>query len=343
MAIVVGENEINIDSEPDYYQNDPALLERLKKTVGLGKRFWTNPETTTCDLCFSAAKKLIAALNIEANTIDAVISVTQTPDYFMPGNAHILHKNLGLEKSAIAYDLEFGCSGYIYGLWTAAMMLNSGMKRILLVSGDTLSKVANKKDRTEAPLFGDAGSATIIDFDASAREIYFILKSDGNGVEHMLQPAGAYRNPSTPETKIEKTFEDGGIRCDENIFMNGFEIFNFTLTEQPQLLDEILEFSGKSKQDIDYFVMHQANVYIVETIMRKAKIPAEKSPSKVFSKFGNQNSASIPGTICSELSEAFAEKKQVVLQGFGIGLSWGACQLELENVKILKPEIYKRG
>jgi len=343
ISIVVGENKKCIDDEPSYYNGDKTQLERLKKTIGFGTRYWTNNETTTCDLCEQASKNLLKKLAIPVRSIDAIISATQTPDYYMPGNAHVLHKKLGLSKDTIALDLELGCSGFMYGLWLSFMMLNSGLKRILLVTGDTLSKVANKKDRTEAPLFGDAGSACIIDFDQDAKESYFILKSDGNGVDSMYQPAGAYRTQSSEETRVEKADKDGNIRTDENIYMNGFDIFNFTLTEQPKLLNEILEFSNKTKDEIDYFVLHQANVYIVETIIKKAKIEMEKAPSNVFSKYGNQNSASIPGAICEALSDCFANtKKQVVLQGFGIGLSWGACKLEFDNVVCLKPDVYKK-
>ena len=341
ISVVVGENKKEFALEPDYYNNDEKQLKRLKRMIGFDTRYWTNPETTTADLCQSAAEKIINKLSLNIEDIDAIISVTQTPDYYMPGNAHVIHRNLGFKKNTIAIDLEFGCSGYIYGLWTAGLMINSGLKRILLLTGDTLSKVANKKDRTEAPLFGDAGSATIIEYDEDADDTYFILKSNGNEIDSMLQPAGAYRTPSTEETRKELPDKDGNIRSQENIYMNGFEIFNFTLTEQPTLLNEILEYSNNSKENIDYFVLHQANVYIVETILQKLNIPLEKAPSKVFAKYGNQNSASIPSAICSELSDKFTDKnKKVLLQGFGIGLSWGACITNFKNTTIIKPTIY---
>lgn len=167
------------------------------------------------------------------------------------------------------------------------------------------------------------------------------MKSDGSGINSMLQPAGAYRVPSTEVTRRDIEDKDGNVRNQENIYMNGFEIFNFTLTEQPKLLDEILELSGNTKEDIDYFALHQANVYIVETILKKAKIPFEKAPSKIFAKYGNQNSASIPSVICSDLYDKFANgKKKVLMQGFGIGLSWGACIMDFENTICLKPQVY---
>lgn len=341
VSIVLGEEKKVFANEPEYYNNDEEQLAKLKKMIGFDTRYWSKPETTTADLCRQAAKNLLEKLNIDKNTVDAIISVTQTPDYYMPGNAHVIHRDMGFPKETAAFDMEFGCSGYVYGLWSAFMMINSGLKRVLLLTGDTLSKSANKKDRTEAPLFGDSGSATVIEYDENAGDAYFMLKSDGNGIESMLQPAGAYRTPSTDETRKEIADKNGNIRSQENIYMNGFEIFNFTLSEQPKLMNEILEFSNTTKEDIDYFVLHQANVYIVETILKKAKIPFEKAPSKIFAKYGNQNSASIPSAICEDLRDRFNDgAKKVLMQGFGIGLSWGACVLDMKDTVCLQPEIY---
>lgn len=341
MAATLGEIYHDFSKEPEYYNNDLKQLEKLKKMIGFGGRYWAKDTTTTLDLCLDATQKLLKELNIDASSIDAIVSVTQTPDYHMPGNAHVIHQKLGCNKETAAVDLEFGCSGYVYGLWTACLMLNPNLRRVLLITGDTLSKVGNKKDRTVAPIFGDSGSATIIDFDENAEDTFFILKSNGSGIDCLLQPAGAYRNPSTEETRKEVPDKDGNIRSQENFYMNGFDVFNFTLTEQPKLLDEILEFANVTKEDIDYYVLHQANVYIVETILRKAKIPFEKAPTKIFEKFGNQNSASIPSAICEDLSNKFLNgSKKVLMQGFGIGLSWGACITNFDNVVCLKPQVY---
>lgn len=343
ISSVLGENQIKFEQEPQYYGNNEKQLQKLKKMIGFDTRYWANETTTTADLCEQAAKNLIKELNIEPDSIDAIISVTQTPDYYMPGNAHVIHRNMGFPKTTLAFDIEFGCSGYIYGLWSAYTMINSGLKRILLLTGDTLSKVGNKKDKTVAPIFGDAGCATLLEYDENAGKSYFILKSNGGGIDCLLQPAGAYRTPSSEGTRKEVEDIEGNIRTAENFYMNGFDVFNFTLTEQPKLLDEILEFSGNIKEDIDYFVLHQANVYIVETILNKAKIPLEKAPSKIFAKYGNQNSASIPSAICSDLKDKFVnEKKKVLMQGFGIGLSWGACITDLENTVCLEPTVYKK-
>ena len=338
MSTTLGQNKIKIEDEPFYFNNDINFLSRLQKTIGFGIRYQAKQDTTACDLCLDAALDLLTKTNLSGKDFDALIFITQTPDYYMPGNAHIIHKKLNCSKETLALDIELGCSGFVYGLWIAYTLIETGANRVLLLTGDTLSKVINPKDRTEAPLFCDVGCATIIERKENTPS-FFILKSDGRGANIMLQPAGAYRTPSSDKTRLEEADADGNIRSAENFYMNGFETFNFTLTEQPTLLKEILKMAQKDTDDIDYFIFHQGNNYIVNTLARSARLPAAKVPL-IFSEYGNQSSSSIPGTICAALSQSFSKKKQVVMQGFGIGLSWGACQLELNNPLILKPRVY---
>ncbi len=340
LSAVVGDKEIAIDDEAAYYPDSEAL-QRLKKTIGFNKRRVAGSRVTTADMCRQAAQKLLSALNLAPADFDAVISVTQTPDYYMPGNAHVIHRDLGFSQDCIAYDLEFGCSGFINGLFMAYMMAGQGFKRVLLLTGDTLSKIINIKNRADAPIFGDAGSAVVVEAVQEISPSYFCLRSDGKGLDMMIKRAGAYRMPSSSVTAQEQIDAKGNISSLENFYMNGFEVFNFTMTEQPALLRRILEFSGKTPESIDYFIMHQANKYIVETIAKKSGISLQKTPCRTFSDFGNQSSASIPVTICHELADDIsANMRNVLLQGFGIGLSWGACQIQLNKPVILKPEIY---
>lgn len=336
----MGEQFSRIDDSPEHYNNDAAFLRRLKKSIGIDSRYIAAPGTTTSDLCHNAATKLLAAMRVPAASIGALISVTQTPDYSMPGNAHVLHHSLGLSQAAPALDVGLACSGYVYGVWLAAMMAASGISRVLLVAGDTMSKAVNKKDRTTAPLFGDAGSATLVERVENAPPMYFALRADGAGLKNMYIPAGACRMPSDEATRAEVCDEKGCMRSQEDFFMDGFGTFAFTMAEQPRLLRDILALSHKDAGAVDFFIFHQANSYIVQTITKKAGIPPEKAPSDIFTRYGNQSSASIPAVLCS-LAERLAGKKcSVVLQGFGQGLSWGACQTELENVMCLPPAVY---
>jgi 3-oxoacyl-[acyl-carrier-protein] synthase-3 len=334
-----GGREISIDDEAGYYESREQL-ERLKRTIGFDRRWVVDGTVTSADLCLQAARELMDRCALEAADFDAVVFVTQTPDYCMPGNAHVLHRALSLPRSCIAFDLVYGCSGYVKGLFLAFMLAEQGFRRILVLTGDTLSRIIDVRNRADAPVFGDAGCATVVERCDGESPSWFCLYSDGSGLETMWQQAGAYRCPSSEETRREIVDEKGNVRCRDDFYMNGFEVFNFTLTEQPPLLRDILEYSGCPADGVDFFVFHQANRYIIETIVKKAGIPLAKAPRRTFSEFGNQSSASIPFTICNELSEALEGKRaRMVLQGFGIGLSWGACLLDFDGVTILEPRV----
>lgn len=339
ISSVYGDIKIDIDDEIEYYNNDVAQLEKLKKMIGFQTRYVTSKNITTSDMALQATKTLLEKMSYKPEDFDAIIFVTQSPDYNMPGNAHVIHKALKFPKDCIAIDMEFGCSGFLFGYFQANLMLQAGCKRVLLLTGDTLSKIIDVRNRADAPVFGDGAAACVVEKTDDNNETYFTMYSDGSGLETMWQQACGYRMPSSEETKKEIVDEKGNVRTLENFYMNGFDVFNFTLSEQPKLLKDVLEFS--KKDNIDYFIMHQANKYIIETIIKKAKIDLSKAPLKTFSKFGNQSSASIPNTICYELSNVVKDKCTVLMQGYGIGLSWGACVTDMKNVVCVEPQIYK--
>ncbi len=337
IASIVGENVIKIDDEKIYYKNEKQI-ERLKKSIGFDSRHVVSENVTTYDLCKKAAINVMSKLKLEPKDFDAIISVTQTPDYYMPGNAHLLHGDLGFRKECIAIDLELGCSGFIYGLFQAYMLCENFAQRVLLLNGDTLSKIVNVKNRIDAPVFGDAGTATVIQHTSEENLSYFILNSDGNGSQLMIRKASAFRFPSNEKTRAIQVDENGNEYTDEDFYMSGGDVFTFTLNTQPQLLENILMYSNSTKNEIDYFVFHQANKFIVDNIALKCNLDINKVPIKHFSQYGNQSGASIPATICSELT--YVSNKSIVLQGFGIGLSYGACKIDTRNLIVLPIEIY---
>jgi 3-oxoacyl-[acyl-carrier-protein] synthase-3 len=256
--------------------------------------------------------------------------VTQTPDYFQPATSCVIHGKLGLSKDCAALDINLGCSGYVYGLWFAAMMVSSGScKRVLLLAGDTLSRCVSPHDSAVAPLFGDAGSAAIIENGSDDYSITFALHSDGSGYHHLIMRGGAFRDKSSNlNEKIEK--EQDSLRDETHLHMNGAEIFNFSITEIPALIEEVLALSNWTKEEIDYFILHQANKFIVQNIARKIRVNKDKAPYNVFEKYGNQSSASIPVSICENLHEDIgSQSMKIVLVGFGTGLSWAACVLSI--------------
>ncbi|MDF2153931.1 3-oxoacyl-[acyl-carrier-protein] synthase III C-terminal domain-containing protein [Vibrio sp. CAU 1672] len=325
----------SIDDEVELYGGNEKQIARIKKAIGLNKRHVVTGGLTSLDLCLFATLKLFNDLNIDKGAIDGLIFVTQTPDHFQPSNAAILHGKLGLEPSVASFDVSLGCSGYVYGLWLAHMMIEAGAcKNVLLLAGDTLSQCVNPRDRSTAPLFGDAGSATLVQGVSGSSDSYFSLHTDGSGSGHIVQPAGAFRKPMSEETQKESVDDDGNYRSDNDLYMNGAEVFNFAIKTEPQAIKDILEFSGKSPDDIDYIFFHQANQYIISNIIRRLKVSKSKAPSDIVGLYGNQSSASIPCTICHTLGGKDMPVDDVVLSGFGVGLSWASAVLSLKNTHV---------
>ena len=344
IVTVVPQIEKSIDDEIDLYGGNEKQIERIKKAIGLNKRLVTDGETTSVDLCHQAAMHLISGLSINKSEIDGLIFVTQTPDHFQPSNAAIMHGRLDLEKSCASFDVNLGCSGYVYGLWMAHMMISSGTcSKVLLLAGDTISKYVNPKDRSTAPLFGDAGSATLVEKTDKDSLSFFSLHTDGTGSDFIKVPAGGFRCPSNEATSIAIEDAEGNWRSQDDIYMNGGEVFNFSIKTEPAAINEILEYSEISIDEIDYVVFHQANKYIITNIARRIKLPLDKVPCDTVSKYGNQSSASIPSTINDALNQQVSEsKQQLVLSGFGVGLSWASAVVNLESIYCPSIKIFKK-
>ncbi|HAU8252185.1 TPA: ketoacyl-ACP synthase III [Vibrio vulnificus] len=332
-----------IDDEVSFYGGNEKQIARIKKAVGLDKRHVVEAGITALDLCVEASEKLVEVLNIDRSTIDAVIFVTQTPDHFQPSNAAILHGKLGLSTNVAAFDVSLGCSGYVYGLWVAHMMVQTNAcQNVLVLAGDTLSQCVNVRDRSTAPLFGDAGSATLVQKSTSSLPSYFSLHTDGSGSQHIVQPAGGFRMPFSDLTQEETMDDEGNWRSQNDLYMNGAEVFNFAIKTEPQAISDILELGEKTIDDIDYIFFHQANQYIISNIVRRLKCPKEKAPSDIVSLYGNQSSASIPCAISHTLGNQDLAVKDVVLSGFGVGLSWASAMLSLENTYVSEVLILNR-
>ena len=340
----VPENFRLLEDEVDIlYGGDLKKINRIKKSIGLNKRHIVQGDVTTSDLCEVAAVKLLQEMDIDKKTIGAIIFVSQTPDYFQPATAAYLHGKLALSEQCSAFDVNQGCSGYIYGLWLAHMMIEtSSCEKILVLAGDTLSRVVNPLDTNVAALFGDAGTASLIEKSAGEQYSYFMFHTNGSKFDTIIQPEGAFRTPTKSVIKDERIFETTTKRFLNNLYMDGAEVFNFAIEVEPKAIREILEMSNTTEEDIDYLVFHQANKYIISNIARRLKFPQSKTPSDTTGKYGNQSSASIPCTICDALnSEVKAKKIKLVLSGFGVGLSWATCQLECDKIYCPDVVFYK--
>ncbi|MFP4166656.1 MAG: ketoacyl-ACP synthase III [Opitutales bacterium] len=332
----VPKTEKCIDDEAHLFGGNLRQIERLKKTIGLDRRRVAGSGITAADLCESAARRLMERLDLPLAGPDAILCVTQTADYSQPCNAAVLHGRMDLPKDCAAFDVNLGCSGYVYGLWLAhSMIASGGCERVLLLAGDTISRLVHPKDRAVAPLFGDGGSATLVRRKQGAPPAWFSLESDGHGADHLIVPAGGMRRPSTEATRQAEPDASGNIRSPENLFMDGSEIFNFSVREEPRALQEIAAYAGLALTDVDYFVFHQANRYILNSIAKRLKLDPARVPVKTVERFGNQSSASIPCALCAELGESLTRQPAtVLLSGFGVGLSWANAIADTSGLRV---------
>ncbi|MDD2228154.1 MAG: ketoacyl-ACP synthase III [Candidatus Cloacimonetes bacterium] len=317
----------------DFFSEAEAIA--IVEKTGVYQRRFVDDDTCSSDLCFAATEKLIEDNNLERDEIDLMVFISQTPDYRMPATSFLLQSRLKLSTDTIVFDVNMGCSGFIHGLFIVySMMHNLKLRKALLLNGETRSKVYSPKDRPVAYLFGDAGSAALIERDAKFGKSIFSINSNGENAKMIMIPAGGYRNPSSSETTKEKVVDEkGNIRSDEHGFMQGEDVFQWLLKNVPKDINNIMQFSQNSLDNIDYFVFHQANRFMNSYIAKKLKLVDSKIPS-TMAKYGNTSSVSIPLTIISELQNSLLERKKLLLSGFGVGMTWASAIIETENCRI---------
>ncbi len=323
----------NVKSNWDYELLTESEKKLLIKTTGVEERRMVTPGMATSDLCFAATEKLLEKLKWQKEEIEILIFVSQSTDYYLPATAIILQNRLGLPKSCMAFDIGLGCSGYVYGLSViSAVMKAANLKKGLLLVGDVSTITCSVEDKSTYPLFGDAGTVTALQFEEKAEAITFSLNSDGSGKDAIIIPHGGIRNLASPESFTKEKIADGIVRSKMELALNGLDVFNFSIKEVPNSLNEFFEKTETNAEAYDYFVMHQANKLMNETIRKKAGFSSEKTPYSI-SKYGNTSSASIPLTIVSELTQEIENsERKLLLAGFGVGLSWGIVSLSLKNV-----------
>lgn len=327
ISSIVPSKELSLLDDENLYNGDKVRIERVINSSGFLKRRVCDKDVLSSDLCYVAAEDLIDALNIDRARIDALLFISYTPDYLMPATSYVLHKRLALSQECIVMDIPQACSGYVLGLFQASMLINAGCKNVLLLVGDTFSKFSDMFIDNTAPIFGDAGSATLIKQNENASKIYFTINSDGTNYDAFMCKNGGFRNVPAKDA----FYENEDFRYEAK--MDGGKIFEFTMQEIAPSINALIEFSKMDRQKIDWFVMHQANKFILENIARQLDIDIEKMPMDTLTKYGNQCGASIPCTITDMLKEEVSSSKTtLLLSGFGIGLSWANCIIECNKI-----------
>ena len=335
IAAAVPKKEV---SNLDYHWVSEKDREMLVKTVGVEKRRVAEPGTTTSDLCIAAAEQLITGLGWDKNEIELLIFISQSRDYIIPSTSGIIQHKLGLPHSCVAFDIGLGCSGWVYGISAmAGMMQATRIKKGLLLVGDISTLTASYRDKSTYPLFGDAATVTAFELDENVSPIHFNLESDGSGFDAIIIPDGGLRNFISKKSFDYKKYGEGIYRTNFQIALNGIEVFNFALREVVPNAKKLLQSLSKTTSDFDYFVMHQANLLMNETIRKMMKVDKEKVPYSIRN-YGNTSSASIPLTIVVQLREQIISRKvQLLTSGFGVGLSWGSVAIEID--KVVCPEL----
>lgn len=311
----------NIDVPPHMV----ADRERLVRNIGIVQRRICKAWQCFSDLAFVAAENLLEELKWERESVDALIVVTQSPDYIIPATAIILQDRLKLSQATIAYDINLGCSGYPFALHTVGSMISAGgIKRAIVLVGD---KCATAYD----PIFSDAATATALEHDPDAAPIHFDLNSDGSGYRAIILPVGGHREPTEIQHLIPTKDADGIWRRPYDLQLDGTAVLSFSTQRVPPAVERLFEYSKVDRESVDYFLFHQANRMINETIRKKLRLAPEKVPSTLHD-FGNTSGASIPVTMTARIADPLRQGgKRLLMAGFGIGLSWGECIIDIDG------------
>lgn len=319
---------------------DKEGAEVFNNTVGILERRLGPDSLCASDMCQAAAEKLLAELGWEKESVDMLVFESVTGDYKTPPTSCLLQDRLGLSEDCFCVDIPMGCCGCMYAMNVAGNMLSNGdIRRALLLIGDTALRMGSMQDKSRVPLFGDMGTAIALEYDPSAQPIMIDFHTQGSGYKALMTPHGGYRHPITEESFVQEDFGNGIIRAPKDTLIDGLAVFTFAISKPAKTVANLMEELHIDKDnDIDYYLIHQANKLIVDRLVKKLKLPAEKVPYNL-EEFGNTGGASVPGLMVTRLREQLQQEgnKRLLCSSFGLGLSWGTMLLNVERLVI--PEL----
>ncbi|WP_295333247.1 3-oxoacyl-ACP synthase III family protein [Flavobacterium sp.] len=330
LSVAVPKDKVAVDTFSDIFGAEN--IEKFKEMTGVQSVSRAKPNQTASDLGYEAAVDVFEKSKVSKIDIGFLIFVTQKPDYRVPSTAFVLHKRLELPENCLCFDLNLACSGFIFGLQTILSLLdNSESKAALLITGDTSVKTLSPHDRTMVMLFGDSGSATLLEKTKDTAPVHLGFRTDGHRFKSIITPAGAYRNRHLPHDRV--AWSDGILRSDYDTHMKGMDVFGFSITDVPQLMKDFMTFRETTTEDYDFFILHQANNYILKQLSRKLKIPTEKIPVSL-DRFGNNSSNSIPLVLADHFGGKHLGNLHIFICGFGAGLSLACGDLVIDTAVI---------
>ena len=319
---------------------DKEGAEVFNNTVGILERRLGPDNLCASDMCQAAAEKLLAELGWEKESVDMLVFESVTGDYKTPPTSCLLQDRLGLSEDCFCVDIPMGCCGCMYAMNVAGNMLSNGdIRRALLLIGDTALRMGSMQDKSRVPLFGDMGTAIALEYDPSAQPIMIDFHTLGSGYKALMTPHGGYRHPITEESFVQEDYGNGIIRAPKDTLIDGLAVFTFAISKPAKTVANMMEELHIDKDnDIDYYLIHQANKLIVDRLVKKLKLPAEKVPYNL-EEFGNTGGASVPGLMVTRLREQLQQEgnKRLLCSSFGLGLSWGTMLLNVE--KLVIPEL----
>lgn len=304
---------------------------KLKEVMGYDRhRIVQGPVCASDFVCFGLEHLFSHGL-LEKDGFDALVLVTQSPDHFIPPTSNVVQGRLGLKQDLLCMDINQGCAGFLIGLLQAFLLLGQpSVRRVVLANVDLLSRKVSSRDRNSYPLIGDAASIAVLERQDGATPIHMNLKMDGTRREALMIPAGGFRQPSTPETAIETEDAEGNFRAPDNLVMDGSAVFNFVQIEVPPMIESLLETAGRSLDEVDTFLFHQPNRFMLEKLADKIGLPREKMPSNIVEHFGNSSGVTIPLALAFNLREQVLQGRiRACLGGFGVGLTWASMLMEI--------------
>ena len=302
-------------------------------TVGIKKRYVATDDICASDLCYDAAERLIESLGWEKDSIDVLLFESVCPDYKTPPTSGIMQARLGLPTTTFVMDIPMGCCGCIYAINIAGNLLTNGnVKRALLLVGDTATRMGSPRDKSRVPLFGDCGTALALEYDPAAEEIVIDFNTLGSGYEALMTPHGGFRHPITPQSFEYEDFGNGIVRAPKDTLINGMDVFAFAISRPPVSIKKVMQQYDLNTDNVDYFLIHQANKLIVDRIVKKLKLPLEKTPYDL-QEFGNLGGCSIPMLMTYNLKEELTTRPlTLVCSAFGLGLTWGTMVMRTQRM-----------
>lgn len=335
---VLPKKAVKFEDEMANYNFSPAKCMKLKLAMGYNEHRIAEPGQCSSDFCKFGLQYLFDNHLLNKDDIDALLFVSQSADYYMPPTSNLIHGHFGLKQDCLCMDINQGCAGFELGLIQAFLLLEQpAVKKVVLMNADVLSPKVSDQDRNSKPLIGDAAAITVVEKCQEENPIYANIKMDGTGAMVLNIPAGGFRMPSTPETAVMEQDTAGNFRSKNNLVMQGDDVFNFVQCEVPPMIEHLYEQSGVDRNEVDWYMFHQPNKFMLHKLADKLGIPHEKMPANIVENFGNASGVTVPTCISYNLGDQLVNgKMKLCMAGFGVGLTWSSIMMEMGNLNFNK-------